>query len=135
MKNLSAIHAVLRFASGSFGCLYILLVLCFLSLMSWRYAAWLVSAVAVAILYSLPPKVLCRSSFTIRLAFMLFCAVIIGFIAVSFFAVSKLGTGPVLLGGTEEFGSSRNWGIGIAIFMTLCALAGPINLLLNIKTR
>ena len=123
----------LRFTSLAFGWYFLLIVLCFISKMSWSYAVWLVSAVAITVLYTLPPKVLCRDSFPVRLVLILYCCAIAGFIAVSIVAVSKLGTGPVLLHARDPVGSSRNWGIAIAVIMTLCAITGPIHLLVSRK--
>jgi hypothetical protein len=127
MRNL---QIAFRFAGMLFAWFCLLMVLCFISLLSWRYIACLLIAIAVVILYSIQPKVLCRNPFIIRLAFILYLSVIVGFIAVSFFVVSHLDMGPVLLGGTDAIGSSRYWGIGIAIFMTLCAISGPVGLFL-----
>ena len=40
----------LRFTSLAFGWYFLLIVLCFISKMSWSYAVWLVSAVAITVL-------------------------------------------------------------------------------------
>jgi hypothetical protein len=94
--------------------------------MTWREnVVWFAIAVAVVILYSLPPNVLCRNLFTMRLAFVLYCGVVVGCVVGGLWLVFKLfGTSP-------EFGSSRTWGIFLALFMTLCALSGPVGLLLH----
>jgi hypothetical protein len=135
MKDLPRIRIVLRFASLLFGWLFALLVLCFnlsdLTTAPWRCTAWFASAVVIVILYSLTPNVFCKSSFSKRLALSLYCGVVVGFVVVSLWLISKLGTGLMLFGGTYKFGSSRTWGIVGALFMTLCALSGPVGLLLH----
>ena len=57
-------------------------------------------------------------------------------IVVSIFAVSHLVPNPVSPKGTNRLGfigTSRNWGIAIAVIMTLCAITGPIHLLVSRK--
>jgi hypothetical protein len=134
MKNLPKIQIALRSGSLLFAWL-VALGWFFVKLpdaykMSWREnAAWFVITVAIVILYSLPPKLLCRSSFSKRLALSFYCGVVVGFLVVSFWLIPKLfGTSP-------EFGISRTWGRVIALFVTLCALSGPIDLLLNRRIK
>jgi hypothetical protein len=133
MRKLYILQNVLRLASLLFAWLCVMTILCFISLMSWQYIFVLLIAIGNLILYSIQPKVFCNNSIIFRLILIFYLSIIAGFIFTSCFAISQLGSGPVLLHGTQEFGSSRNWGIGIAIFMTLCAICGPINLLLTKK--
>ncbi len=65
-----------------------------------------------------------------RLVLCLFMMTVIGFVALTFTLIPQLGTGPLLAMGKINCGSSRAWGVGLAVVMGLCALAGVVSFLL-----
>jgi hypothetical protein len=131
MTSLSRLRVVLHCGRLVFAWLCALIMLCFVSLMSWPYLIWLIGTLGVVTLYAFPPRVFCRSYSLKRMALGLYCGAILAFVSASFWAVSVSGTGPLLLWGVYAFGSSRVWEVGVFLFMALCSLSGPVELLLH----
>ena len=132
-------QSIIRFARLLFGWTFALLVICFkipeISEFSSSLIGWLVAAFVVAALYSLPPRLLYENTFIKKLAFCLFFGTVVGFVFLSLVIISQLGTGPLLVMGTIDFGSSRAWGIVFAILMGLGAIAGVVDLFLYGASR
>ena len=136
MKTLSGIQAIVHFARLLFGWGFALLVICFklpdVSKFSFTLTCWFISALVVAVLYSLPPRILCTSPVVKRLVFGLFIGTIVAILILSCTFIPQLGRGPMLIMGTMDVGSSRVWGIVFSSILVLGAVAGLIDFLIYI---